>query len=265
MELSYKHYGSEGHPLIIVHGLLGAGGNWHTLASRVFSTRFSVFTVDLRNHGRSPHADRFDYPAMVEDLLGFMDAHDIESAHLLGHSMGGKVVMHFALDHPGKTSRVLVADVSPRTYEDRHSEILEALQDVEPSQYGSRQEIDEALGKQILSAPVRQFLMKNLVLENGTYRWQINLDALISNYPKIIEGLEEDDRQFPGPVLFVAGGRSNYVGEADLPLIRRLFPAAEMKTIPGAGHWLHAEAPEEFAGHVMDFLDGRNQPAASAA
>lgn len=253
MDLFYKDYGA-GPPLIILHGLLGAGGNWHTLSHRVFGRHFHVFAVDQRNHGRSPHDDRLDYPAMAADLAGFMDAHGLARAHVLGHSMGGKTAMEFALTFPARVDRLVVVDIAPRAYPNRHAEILDALRALDPAAYRSRAEIDAALAERIASYPIRQFLLKNLRPDGpGSYAWQMNLDAIVRNYDRISGGLTAAGT-FDGPALFVRGGASDYVTDADLPGIRRHFPAARLVTIPGAGHWVHAEAPEAFARAVLAFL-----------
>jgi esterase len=252
MKLHYRLYG-EGPPLIIVHGLLGSGGNWHSLASGPFAPHFSVYTVDQRNHGRSPHDDRFDYPSMVADLVEFLDDRGIERAHLLGHSMGGKTVMHFALDHPERTDRLIVADLAPRAYEDRHSALLDALGSVDLARVHSRSDADRALAAEVSSPAVRQFLLKNLDHEDGQYRWQMNLYAIARHYAGLNDPVEEG-RTFDGPALFIRGEHSDYLRDNDLPSIRALFPRAELVTLERAGHWLHADAPEAFAGAVLDFL-----------
>ncbi len=256
MDLFCKEYGA-GPPLIILHGLLGASGNWHTLSSRVFGAHFHVFTVDQRNHGRSPHDDRLDYPAMAADLAGFMDGHGLASAHLMGHSMGGKTAMEFALTYPGRVEKLVVVDIAPKPYPGRHTEILDALQAVDPGAFRSRTDIDAALGQRIASYPIRQFLLKNLRPDGqGRYAWQMNLDAIVRNHDRISAGPEAAGT-FDGPALFVRGGASDYVTDADVPEIRRRFPAARVVTIPGAGHWVHAEAPQAFAQAVLGFLQGR--------
>ena len=254
MELFFKHYGDDGPPLVILHGLLGASGNWHTLSSRAFAPHFSVYAVDQRNHGRSPHADAFDYPTMADDLAHFMDRHDLAAAHLLGHSMGGKTAMHFALAHPDRVRRLIVVDIAPKRYPARHAEIIDALRATDPAAFASRQEIDAALARHIPSLPIRQFLLKNLEHDGqGGYSWKMNLDAIHRHYDRINVGLEAEGT-FDGPTRFIRGGASDYVDEGDLPRIRRHFPQAELVTIPKAGHWVHAEAPQPFAEAVLDFL-----------
>jgi esterase len=254
MQLHYKSYGA-GHPLIVLHGLLGGGGNWHTISSRWFSKHFTVYAVDQRNHGRSPHSHEFSYEAMVEDLRAFMDEHSLASAHVLGHSMGGKTAMYFALAHPDRVDRLVVADMAPRAYPPTHNDILDALRSTDPGQYENRQDIDEAIAQKIPSAGVRQFLLKNLAhdSERGTYAWQMNLEGIYRNYDQLNEPVEAEGH-FEKPALFIRGERSDYIRDEDVPGIKWLFPEAEIVTIPNAGHWLHADAPQAFAEAVLEFL-----------
>lgn len=252
-KLFYNEYG-DGHPFIILHGLLGASGNWHTLSRTVFSDRFRVLTVDQRNHGRSFHADRHDYPAMAEDLWRFLDELQIESTHLMGHSMGGKTAMYAALAFPERIDRLIVVDMAPKEYPPHHASIIEALQHLDPSTYDSRNAIDDALAESIASYPIRQFLLKNLDYDGEQYTWTMNLDAIATHYDKINQGVETD-RTYDKPTLFIRGETSDYITDDDVPAIRANFPQAEIVTINGAGHWVHADAPEAFAEVVMDFLE----------
>lgn len=254
MELYYKQYG-EGHPLVILHGLLGSSGNWHSLASKHLAEHFAVYAVDQRNHGCSPHADSMDYPAMAEDLRDFMDGLELQAVRLLGHSMGGKTAMEFALAYPERVERLVVVDIAPKSYPPNHVALLKAMRSLDLSAFGSRQEVDEALGQKVPSAPIRQFLLKNLSLdkEAGTYEWQVNLDAISEHYGQLNEAIASD-RSFDGPVLFIRGANSDYIRAEDQKQIRQLFPRAEITTLPKAGHWVHADAPEAFAEMVLAFL-----------
>jgi pimeloyl-ACP methyl ester carboxylesterase len=255
MELFYKSYGA-GQPLVILHGLLGAGGNWHSLAGNAFSKHFRTLAVDQRNHGRSPHSSVLDYPTMAADLDALLTQLGLPSTHLLGHSMGGKTAMQFALSYPQRVDKLVVVDIAPKPYPPHHTYIFEALRALDLSAYESRSAIDEALAREVPTTPVRQFLLKNLDSDGqGGYTWKMNLDGIYGNYDKLNAGLASDG-VFDGPALFVRGGASDYVDDTDLSLIRSYFPAAELATVPGAGHWVHAEAAEAFAEVVMDFLVG---------
>ena len=253
MDLFYKRYG-EGPPLVILHGLLGASGNWHTLSSRAFGSHFEVFTLDQRNHGRSPHSEVFDYPTMADDLRGFMDRQGLARAHVLGHSMGGKTAMHFALTHPERVDKLIIVDMAPKPYPPLHGPLLDALRAVDFEAHRTRAAIEGALTPQIPDVPVRKFVLQNLVrAEHGGYRWRMNLDAIHRQYHRINVGLEADGT-FEGPTLFLRGGASDYVADEDTEVIISFFPEAEFATIPEAGHWVHAEAPEAFTRHILDFL-----------
>jgi esterase len=252
MELHFKSYG-EGHPLLILHGLLGASGNWHSLSSSRFAPNFKTFAVDLRNHGRSPHSDTFNLDVMAEDVRSFMEGHSLETGHVMGHSMGGKVAMVFALTYPERVDRLIIADMAPREYPRHHEEIFDALRSVNPSAHGSREEVDQALAQRIKAAPVRQFLLKNLVRHGERYAWQMNLEGIYRNYDAINRAVDAD-HSFDKPTLFIRGEKSDYVTDADFADITRLFPNAQMVTIPGAGHWVHADRPDAFADAVLEFL-----------
>lgn len=253
MDLFFKRYGA-GEPLLILHGLLGASGNWHTLSQRVFGESFEVYALDQRNHGRSPHSEGFDYPTLADDVFAFMRQHGLASAHLLGHSMGGKTAMQVALTYPDLVDRLIVVDIAPKAYPPHHTVIFDALRSIDLTHPTDRRSIDAHLAPRIPDLGVRQFLLKNLASDGaGRYRWKMNLDGLFANYAAI-SGQPEATTTFDGPTLFIRGGRSDYIHDDDLPTIRRLFPTADLVTIPNAGHWVHAEAPDAFAEAVMDFL-----------
>jgi len=253
MELFYNQYGDSGPPLIILHGLLGGHGNWHTLSRTAFQQIARVYAVDQRNHGRSPHADQIDYPTLAADLRTFIDRHSLAPAHLLGHSMGGKTAMQIALSYPDRVDRLIVVDMAPRAYPPEHTALLEALARIDPREYESRGAIDDALAEDVPSWPIRQFLLKNLDYDGETYTWRMNLDAIRAHYDDLTAALPEG-ASFKGPTLFVRGGESDYIAAADMDGIRARFPAAKLVTIDGAGHWVHADAPDALADVVTDFL-----------
>lgn len=253
MDLFYKEYEGDGPPLIILHGLLGASGNWHTLSRNVFSDAAHVYTVDQRNHGRSPHAPEFDYDVMAADVRDFIARHDLGSATLMGHSMGGKTAMKTALDYPELVDRLIVVDMAPKAYPPKHTDLLEALMQIDPSDYDSRSAIDDALKRSVKSRPVRQFLLKNLDYDGETYTWQMNLDVIAENYGAVNDAITANGT-YDGPTLFVRGGASDYVDVEDMVHARTLFPQAALETIDGAGHWVHADEPEAFSQAVVEFL-----------
>ena len=254
MNLNYKEFGS-GPPLIILHGLFGSLDNWQTVA-RELAEDFTVFALDLRNHGRSPHDEVHTYEAMCEDLLEFMDEHWIFETSLLGHSMGGKLAMHFALHQTDKVEKLIVVDIAPKAYPGGHEIIFRALEGLPIEDIRSRAEADEWLSGAIISTPIRQFLLKNLKrTKDGRFAWKPNIEVLHRNYDEILREIAPPDgRVFDKPTLFVRGGRSGYILDEDIPEIKKCFPRAEIRTIPEAGHWVHAEARETFVGMVRAFL-----------
>jgi len=254
MPLHFASYG-QGHPLLILHGLFGSLENWRIL-SKVFSQSYHVFALDQRNHGHSPHSDVFNYRVMAEDLKEFLQYQGLSSTHLIGHSLGGKTAMQFALTYPEKVDTLIVVDIAPKAYPPGHDDIFAALFSLDAQDFRSRQEADAALAKHLPDLALRQFLLKNLErTATGGFRWRINLEAIHTNYPKILKSVEGPG-QFPHPTLFIKGGNSQYIDSADMPTIRTIFPQAQLVTIPDAGHWLHAEAPQAFAELVLNFLAG---------
>jgi len=252
VKLHFRTWGG-GFPLIILHGLLGSLDNWQPLSRRC-GAHFKVFAVDQRNHGCSPHSDEFGYEVMSRDLLEFMQTHGLAGAHLLGHSMGGKTAMHFALHHPDLVGKLVVVDMASRAYPPQHAATLEALLALDLKPFSAREPIDAALAGFVPEAELRQFLLKNLRRDPaGAFRWKVNLRSILENYRHLNAALAAD-RPFSKPALFVRGGKSDYVRDADFDLIRGIFPQAEFQTIPGAGHWVQADAPEAFLKVVVEFL-----------
>lgn len=251
LRLHFRDHGS-GEPLIILHGLFGSLDNWETLARRL-GTSWRVLTVDQRNHGRSPHADAHSYPALADDLAAFIAEHRLAPVHLVGHSMGGKTAMRFALDRPEQVRSLIVVDIASRTYGRHHDHVFDALCELDLSLFTTRREVDEALAPSLPSPAVRQVLLKNLRRnDDGMFGWKMNLPAIRRRYDEMLAAID-GDRPFEKPALVIRGTRADYVADSDLPALRRLFPAVEVGEID-AGHWVHAEAPEEFAAMVESFL-----------
>jgi len=253
MTLNYKSFG-QGPPLIILHGLFGMLDNWQTIAKQL-ATDYSVYTVDLRNHGRSPHSDVFDYCTMAVDIVEFMESHGFYSAHIMGHSMGGKVAMQVAMEYPDHVQKLVVVDIAPKSYAPSHTWIFNALGSIEFSETTSRSAVEQALMQQIDSTSIVRFLLKNLTRNpNGGFQWKMNLDVIRSKYQNVNGEVIVGD-PFEGPTLFLRGGMSPYITLDDWPKIEELFPYAVLKTIRGAGHWVHAEKPEALLGEVRSFLN----------
>lgn len=264
MKLSSEILG-VGQPFIILHGLYGSGENWLTHGKQL-ADRFEVHLVDQRNHGNSPRADEHNYTAMEGDLLEYMNLHQIDRAIIMGHSMGGKTAMFFALAHPERVSALLVVDMSPQGYDSfsdaktlYHKDIFEGLRAIPVHSIKSRTEAEEILKPYVPQERVRKFLLKNLQRNSidKSFFWKLNLEGLYASLDNILEGIDpEMIRPLTAfPVLFVKGGNSDYINGDSIPIIRAIFPYAEVVTIENAGHWLHAEKPEEFLATVNSFLD----------
>ncbi|MGH7940677.1 MAG: alpha/beta fold hydrolase [Limisphaerales bacterium] len=258
MQLHFKQMG-QGRPLVMLHGLFGSLDNWLGVAPRLAGA-FRIFLVDLRNHGSSPHNSEMNYSVMAADLSEFFKTQQLNRANLVGHSMGGKAAMQFALDSPDRVEKLVVVDMTPQAYPPDHQEIFKSLLALDLRQFQSRRQMEEALAPDIPDLVVRRFLLKNLRSARpatssapSQFEWRIPLDILFKSYSNIC-GAITSRFQFPGPALFLRGGKSHYVAENGLPRIRELFPQARIETIAAAGHWVHADAPQEFLQHVTDFL-----------
>jgi len=252
MQLHFKQLG-HGEPLVLLHGLFGSSDNWQPIALRL-SEKFQVFAVDHRNHGQSPHSAEMNYPLMAGDVEKFMAARGIESASVIGHSMGGKTAMQLALQFPSRVAKLVVADMAPRAYAPAHDKIFAALLALDLPSFQTRQQIEDALAPEIPNLVLRRFLLKNLGRNaDGKFFWKINLSGLAQNYLKLGEPVAVS-APFTKPALFLRGGKSKYLKPEDEPLIRELFPLAQIQTIAGAGHWVHADQPEEFLRRLLDFL-----------
>jgi esterase len=253
MELFFRVHG-EGTPVVILHGLFGSSDNWLTV-SKPLAESHKVYLMDLRNHGRSPHSEHFDYNLMVTDLKDFFDQQNLNRVILIGHSMGGKVAMNFSQEFPGYVKKLIVVDISPRQYPVHHDTILEALTSLDLRNLRSRQEADEHLQKFISEMDVRQFLLKNLYRnEKQEFLWRINLPVIDSNIEKIGDPVYKR-QNYPGPVLFIRGGKSRYISDEDIDEISNYFTDFNLTTIEKAGHWVQAEAPAEFLAAVKGFIE----------
>ena len=245
----------QGQPLILLHGLFGMGDNL-SMVAKPLSEYFQVYKLDLRNHGRSPRTDSMTLTEMAADVKAFMDAHGIAKAHILGHSLGGKVAMQLALDHPEMVEKLIVADIAPVAYSGGHKDVFAGLEAVDLANLSSRRDADNTLRQFIHENNVRLFLLKNLYRsDDGGFQWRINLPVLSRCYDNLGQA-NHGDEPFTGPVLFIKGELSDYIIEAYTDATRRLFPNAQLKIIQNTGHWLHAEKPAIFNQLVKRFLTG---------
>lgn len=251
--LHFQTFG-QGPPLIILHGLFGTGGNWRSIARRLATGR-RVWTVDLRNHGASPHAEPMDYDTMAGDILLLLEHERLESAALLGHSMGGKVAMTVALRHPTRVQALIVVDIAPVRYPNRVGPLITAMQGLPLQALPDRDAADRQLAQKVPDTQLRQYLLQNLVRSDRGFRWRMNIDAIASALDEIL-GFPEVNTgvSYPGPCCFINGERSDYVLPQHDGVLAERFPRARRVTIPGAGHWLNAEYPEVLIANIENFL-----------
>lgn len=266
--LAHRDFGGEGlPPLLILHGLLGSSRNWQS-AGRDLAERFHVHALDLRNHGDSFHAPAMDYPMMADDVVAWMDARALERAHVVGHSMGGKVAMTLACRRPERLGRVVVVDIAPKAYPGSHEREFAAMRALDPATLASRADAERGLEPLVGDWPMRQFLLSNLErAEGGGFRWMINLPGLAAALPVLEATFLEAGDAWAGDMLFLLGERSRYFTTGDEVVVLRHFPRATFLTLAGVGHNPHFEARPRFVDEVVRFLEEGppDQPAASRA
>ena len=250
MSLLHSQVLGTGKPLLVLHGFLGMSDNWRTMG-KLWAAHFEVHLIDLRNHGRSFHSDAFSYAHMAEDLTAYCQHHQLASVILLGHSMGGKLAMHFATTHTAKVERLIIADIAPKDYPPHHDHILEGLMDLHTNTPKSRGDANQRLSRFVNEEDTRLFLLKNLYRTDDGFALRVNVPVLKA---KVGEVMTSTFANYDGPTLFLAGEHSNYILPEDHAHITQYFPQSFIKTIPKAGHWLHAENPVAFAAEVADFL-----------
>lgn len=243
----------DGPPLLIFHGLFGSGTNWRTLAKHVFAKDYETHLIDQRNHGESPHDETFNYDALAEDIIEYIEYTNITSPIALGHSMGGKALMQAAVTKPELFEKIIIVDIAPRAYDGSLRPIISALESLNLGA-ANRNELDAELAKALPTPSLRAFLLKNARrLPEGGFAWRVNLPAISKSYENINDTLKAG-QTFAGPTLFIRGEASGYIRDEDLDLIQEHFPTATLATIAGAGHWVHYEAPKPFVAEVLAFL-----------
>ncbi len=254
MGLHFKKYGEGKKNLVILHGLFGSLDNWQSLGKQ-FGEFFTTYIVDQRNHGKSPHFDEHTYLAMSSDLKGFLEQEGIHEAYLMGHSMGGKTVMQFSIQEPQFIKKMIVADIAPKYYPPHHQTILSSLESVDFSIQTDRKSVQNKIEEGISDPGIVQFLMKGLIwIEKEKLGWKFNLKILSEQIDNIGEELD-GFAYFTNPTLFIRGENSDYITEDDIDTIEEIFPMAQYTTIQNAGHWLHAENPQQFFEEVLKFLN----------
>lgn len=250
MELNYRQLG-QGAPLVILHGLFGYSDNWQTQAKK-FAAYFEVTLIDLRNHGHSPWSDIFTYAAMVQDLHELFAKLDMHQPILLGHSMGGKLAMHYDHAYPGFIKKLIVVDMGVKAYPPHHAHILAAIHAIDLSKLSARSQAEAILKSFVDSDGIRQFLLKNLYWEDkGKLAWRVNFPVLEASMPEILRKLPEQESFTTA--LFIRGLLSNYILDEDISTLEAYYPDIQVASVPDAGHWVHAEAPEAFLDAVLSF------------
>lgn len=254
MEVLHSYIQGSGPDLVILHGFMGMADNWKTLGNAYESAGYRVHLVDQRNHGKSFHHPEFNYQVLVDDLWRYLDHWGIPSTKIIGHSMGGKTAMRAACARPDRIERLLVADIGPKAYPPHHQQIMEAMIALASTPPASRQEAAQSMEKRGLAPGIVQFLLKNLARKpDQTLGWKLNLPVLYQSMENIGAPLEPQ-MTYPGPTLFLRGSKSTYILDTDRAQITAHFPQAEISDISGAGHWLHAENPQEFLQKSLAFL-----------
>ncbi len=245
----------EGKPFVILHGFLGMADNWKTLGKHWSENGYQVHLINQRNHGRSVHSEEFSYELLAQDIKLYCKEHNLENIILLGHSMGGKVAMKAAANFPNLIKRLIIADIAPKNYAPHHSDIINGLKSLDFDTITKRSQADEQLALRIPDFGTRQFLLKSLYrVDKKRFGWRFNLEVLGNS--QVMVGLQDPiQEQIHIPTLFVRGGKSGYIDNNDLVIIDHAFAKADLKTIPNAGHWLHAEQPELFFKTVTKFLE----------
>lgn len=255
VKLNYNIYG-EGEPLIVLHGLFGSARNWNAVA-KVLSRDRRIITVDLRNHGDSEHTEAMTYQEMADDIHHLTVELGLATTGLLGHSMGGKAAMAFALSYPGKTDALMVVDIAPVDYQPHYRDYIDAMQALPLGRIRNRTEADKLLQSAgVADAMIRQFLLQNLIREGEEYRWRINLPVLKQSLQELASFPREwPSGSYEGPACFLAGGESDYIQPRHYSEIARYFPGARVETIEEAGHWIHAQKPDAVVSAVRTFMD----------
>lgn len=254
LPILYHHIQGKGTPLIILHGLLGSSDNWQSLA-RAWSTHFQVISVDLRNHGRSFHHHEMNYPLMAEDLTRLIHQLRLTAYHVIGHSMGGKLLMEYLKNPLPGLKRSMVLDISTRGYPGAHDRILNAMVNLPLVNLSSRGALDDWLSDPIPEFAIRQFILKNVVRDaHGKFIWRIHLEGILKNYPAIAGPI-----LFQHPVLeeiwFLRGSLSNYLQDGDMADLSDIFKNIRLLTIEGAGHWIHVDCPELLSQYVHELME----------
>jgi esterase len=253
LDLFYRKYG-QGDPVIILHGLFGMSDNWASIGKRISENGYSVYIPDLRNHGNSPHSDDLNYEILSNDLSEFINKHLIKNPIIIGHSLGGKIAMNFALENPADVKKLIVVDIGTKEYPVHNIDVLDAFLSIDITNASSRNKVEEQIAAIMPLEKVRQLMMKNIYRRaDNRFEWKLNIESINNNFSNIFDKVKSKNK-FTNPTLFIKGELSNYISTSDFPEIKDLFPNAELQMIQGATHWVHADKPGEFIDTVLKFI-----------
>ncbi|MBC3764340.1 alpha/beta fold hydrolase [Neptunicella marina] len=249
--LNYKITGS-GQSLVLIHGLFGSLENLGMIA-RELQDKYQIISIDLPDHGQSFRTENFSYDTYASAVMQTLDHIGIQRTTILGHSMGGKVAMNIALTQPDLIEKLIIADIAPVKYGSHHTKVFAGLNAVNLQHINNRNEADQMMQTHIKELGVRQFLLKSLYTDNGTFAWRFNLPLLQRDYDRISAEIDAD-QPFTGDVLFIKGANSDYIRAEYRSAIEKLFPNARAQIMQDCGHWLHAEKPQQFSRIVDKFI-----------
>ncbi len=250
--LHYSEYGA-GEPFIILHGLLGSSENWKTIANKLCHY-FNVITIDLRNHGRSFHREEMSYQVMAKDVIELIHHYNWSSPIIMGHSMGAKVALAITDQYDGDIKQLIQIDMVNKHYDNRHLNIINAMEGISIGSYQSRIDLRRILEQEIKDPNILGLVLKNTFQDADRLRWKVNIKAIKTNYNCLIQQVILNDI-IEIPTLVIKGELSDYISEQDHNLIKATFSEVTIKTIEGVGHWVHAEAPDRFMEIILNFLE----------
>lgn len=256
LQLNAVRFENAGAPaLVILHGLLGSSRNWTTIG-RALQEQFDVHALDLRNHGSSPHAESMRWTELCGDLEAYLDKEGVNEMVLMGHSLGGKIGMRYACENPGIVKKLVIVDIAAKPYPPYHDAEFRAMKSVTVGELGSRKEAEAALEPLVPNWAMRQFLLTNLVRDEGTgaFRWQANIEALHASLPHIRQNSLQDGDRYEGPVLLLRGANSDFIIDSDVEDMRHWLPHLQEALVPDAGHNVHVENRKGFLEALLGWV-----------
>lgn len=256
MKLFYREFGKGDKVVFILHGLFGLSDNFVSFAKQLSENhKTRIIIPDLRNHGQSMHHNVFDYFSMTDDLYELFESLDVKSADLIGHSMGGKLAMHFALEYPEKIDKLIVSDISPVQYHSyKHAYLIDLMADADLSEFNTRKQFADRLRQKVTDEKILLMILKNIqYTKRNNLTWKLNIDGIRQNIDKVLR-FEIENKIFSKETLFLKGELSDYINDNHHEDIIKMFPKSEIKIVPQASHWIHADNYEFFVQAVKEFI-----------